>query len=212
MPQKTYTPNAKSRILETAVGIFAQQGFNGSSVDQIAKAAKVPKSLIYYHFKSKDAILDALMENCLTQYSTILENVADQSESSSAEDLLERIRTVYWQFLEENEDAIRVISMESLKKNSPRAGLAFKFTELLIEIEKSHMIKNGYLDEEDQAEHMVTEFFTSQIPVVIFFCLRQTWSQAFNTPPDELSHQFFNAYNATYGEYQKKRKMNLSSG
>lgn len=204
MSKKTYIPNARSRILQTAVSIFARQGFNGSSVDQIAKAANVPKSLIYYHFKNKDAMLDALMETCLAQYGQILENAVDYSESSGTEDLLTRIRTVYWKFLEENEDAIRVISMESLKKDSPRAGFAFKFTELLIEIEKSYIAKNGGIHQTDPEAHMVAEFFTSQIPVVIFFCLRETWSQVFKTTPEDLSRQFFDAYHATYGEYQKK--------
>ena len=206
MKKKHYVPNAKARILSTAVRIFAQKGFDGSRVDQIAKAANVPKSLIYYHFKSKDAILDELVENCLSQYGRIMETVAEEApEKSSTADLLERIRHVYWKFLEENEDVVRVISMESLKKNSPRAGLAFKFAELLIRIEKRYIRQTRQLTEAEQNEHLVAEFFTSQIPVVLFFCLRDTFSECFNVKPETLSGQFLKAYDATYGAYQRQK-------
>ena len=63
MAKRTYSPNAKGRILDMAKEIFAKKGFDGSRVDEIAKAAKVPKSLIYYHFKSKDAILEELLDS-----------------------------------------------------------------------------------------------------------------------------------------------------
>ncbi len=207
MKKKTYAPNAKGRILSTAVNIFAQKGFNGSRVDQIAKAANVPKSLIYYHFKSKDAILDELVDNCLSQYGRIMENVAKETteEKSDTDALLERIRTVYWKFLEENEDVVRVISMESLKKNSPRAGLAFKFAEMLIDIEKKYIQTTGSLNEEEQNEHLVAEFFTSQIPVVLFFCLRDTFSQCFKVDRKSLSGMFLKAYDSTYGSYRRDK-------
>lgn len=206
MPKKTYTPNAKQRILSTAVRIFAQKGFNGSRVDQIAKAANVPKSLIYYHFKSKDAILDELVENCLAQYGQIMESVAEETAGQSGTDeLLERIRTVYWKFLEENEDVVRVMSMESLKKDSPRAGLAFKFAELLIDTEKQYIRKISRIPRDEETEHLVAEFFTSQIPVVLFFCLRDTFSQRFNIDKQTLSGQFLKAYDATYGSYRRNK-------
>ncbi|MFH2057368.1 MAG: TetR/AcrR family transcriptional regulator [Pseudomonadota bacterium] len=205
MPDKKYKANAKSRILESAVAVFATKGFNGSRVDEVAKAANVPKSLIYYHFKSKEAILDELVANCLDQYKKILTTIAIQPGSSDTQLLLERIRTTYWKFLEENEDIIRVICMESLKKDSPNANVAFKFTELLIEIEKDFFKQTGLLQKEELESHMVAEFFTSQIPVVMFFCLRQTWSDAFKTNPDKLTQQFLKAYGATYGAYQRNR-------
>lgn len=206
MPKKTYAPNAKARILSAAVSLFAQKGFDGSRVDQIAKAANVPKSLIYYHFNSKDAILDELVENCLAQYGRIMEKVAKETlKQSGTTALIERIRNVYWKFLEDNEDVIRVISMESLKKHSPKAGVAFKFAELLIRIEKEYIQTTSILSEDEQTEHLVAEFFTSQIPVVLFFCLRETFSECFNVAPDTLSGHFLNAYDATYGTYRRQR-------
>jgi AcrR family transcriptional regulator len=66
-------PNARERILQTAVKIFAEKSFEGSRIDEIAREAKVPKSLIYYHFKNKDAILEALTENFINEYMKLID-------------------------------------------------------------------------------------------------------------------------------------------
>lgn len=49
--------NSKGNILLAATNVFAEQGFEGSSVDDIALAAGVAKGTIYYHFSSKEEIL-----------------------------------------------------------------------------------------------------------------------------------------------------------
>ena len=50
MPKKD-SYKTKEKILKVSQELFAKNGFNGTSVNQIAKAANVNKALIYYHFK-----------------------------------------------------------------------------------------------------------------------------------------------------------------
>ena len=57
--------NSKQRILDAAEQIFAEAGFDGARVDDIASKAGVNKALIYYYFESKDAILDELFEKLM---------------------------------------------------------------------------------------------------------------------------------------------------
>ena len=56
-------------ILEAALDVFSQNGYRGSTVDQIAKAAGLSKPNLLYYFPSKEAIhaalLDGLMETWL---------------------------------------------------------------------------------------------------------------------------------------------------
>lgn len=53
----------KQKILETACNLFYLRGYNGTSIDDILKAAKVKKGNFYFHFKSKEdlgyAVIDA---------------------------------------------------------------------------------------------------------------------------------------------------------
>lgn len=50
------------RILEEAAALFAGGGYDGVSMQSIAKAARIRESSIYNHFESKQAILEALFD------------------------------------------------------------------------------------------------------------------------------------------------------
>lgn len=52
----------KERILEAALELFSKKGFDSSSVRDIASIIGIKDSSLYFHFKSKQAILDALIE------------------------------------------------------------------------------------------------------------------------------------------------------
>ncbi len=52
--------NTRERILDAALDLFIEQGFDGTSLRQIAEKLGVTKAALYYHFESKDDILLAL--------------------------------------------------------------------------------------------------------------------------------------------------------
>ena len=60
--------NTKQQILEASLELFSVQGFEATSISQIADAVGVRKASLYSHFESKQAILDALVEVVLKQY------------------------------------------------------------------------------------------------------------------------------------------------
>jgi AcrR family transcriptional regulator len=56
----TTTQSTRDRILDVALDLFTEQGFDGTSLRQIAEKLGVTKAALYYHFESKDDILMAL--------------------------------------------------------------------------------------------------------------------------------------------------------
>ncbi len=60
--------NTKQEILEVALDLFSTQGFEATSVSQIADAVGIRKASLYSHFASKQDILDALTAKVLEQY------------------------------------------------------------------------------------------------------------------------------------------------
>ena len=60
--------NTKQEILEAALDLFSVQGFEATSISQIAGAVGIRKASLYSHFESKQAILDALVQDVLMQY------------------------------------------------------------------------------------------------------------------------------------------------
>ena len=60
--------NTKQEILEVSLELFSVQGFEATSISQIANAVGIRKASLYSHFENKQAILDALVKEVLEQY------------------------------------------------------------------------------------------------------------------------------------------------
>lgn len=60
--------NKKQEIQEAALELFSVQGFEATSISQIASAVGIRKASLYSHFENKQAILDALVQEVLEQY------------------------------------------------------------------------------------------------------------------------------------------------
>ena len=60
--------NTKQEILDAALELFSLQGFEATSISQIAGAVGIRKASLYSHFESKQAILDAIVKEVLEQY------------------------------------------------------------------------------------------------------------------------------------------------
>jgi TetR/AcrR family transcriptional regulator, transcriptional repressor for nem operon len=59
----------RSRLVSAAVGLAYQNGFGATSLADIAREAEVPLGNVYYYFKTKDDIGDAVVELRLAQLS-----------------------------------------------------------------------------------------------------------------------------------------------
>jgi AcrR family transcriptional regulator len=53
----TTAPDARARVLDAAVDLFAERGYDGTSVAQVIARAGVAKGGFYHHFASKEALL-----------------------------------------------------------------------------------------------------------------------------------------------------------
>ena len=60
--------NTKQEILDASLRLFSVQGFDATSISQIAGAVGIRKASLYSHFESKQAILDAIVKDVLEQY------------------------------------------------------------------------------------------------------------------------------------------------
>lgn len=71
--------NTRDAILDTAIDLFVRDGFDSTSMDSIAAAANVAKGTLYYHYDSKEGILDAILERYARDMESRLSAVEAQS-------------------------------------------------------------------------------------------------------------------------------------
>ena len=63
------------QILSAAALEFAERGFAGARVDRIARRARVNKAMLYYHFKSKQALYRALLRRTFSRAAERLQEI-----------------------------------------------------------------------------------------------------------------------------------------
>lgn len=62
-PKKSEARDTRQDILDAALDLFAESGFFGTSMREIARAVGVRESALYHHFESKEAILETLVQS-----------------------------------------------------------------------------------------------------------------------------------------------------
>lgn len=97
----------KERILEAAHGIVMEQGLSTMSLDRVLEKTSLTKGAFFYHFKSKDDLICALMDRHARAENTILEDTVARAGKMSR-DPLEQLLIVISLLIEEAETAARV--------------------------------------------------------------------------------------------------------
>lgn len=80
----------REQIVETALRLFAQQGFDGTSTKQIAQAAGITEGLIFHYFATKADLLTAVLE---TRHSFVgeLRTILSQADATPAAEILQKM-------------------------------------------------------------------------------------------------------------------------
>ncbi len=102
MAPRTQTPRRKTRgsydpehtrqlLLDSALALFGDQGFHGTSVQEIVERAQVTKGAFYHHFESKEDVLSLIHDQFLEVQQEAIDRILGEVESP-VEQLREVIR------------------------------------------------------------------------------------------------------------------------
>lgn len=79
--------NGKERILDEAMRLFAEQGFDSVTVRDIAAEADVSVGLINHHFGSKDGLREAVDRKFIEQFAEVLSNPPEAADRLRMDDV-----------------------------------------------------------------------------------------------------------------------------
>jgi AcrR family transcriptional regulator len=100
----------RGSILDAAIEVFDEKGFDRANVEAIARAAGIGKGTVYLYFKSKEDIFAAIVaERTLLPKMTQLMAVADVSLEAG----LTQIAENYLQFVSECQSVVRLVLTDS---------------------------------------------------------------------------------------------------
>lgn len=84
----------KNEILDAADILFNQYGYEKTSTNQILEMVGIARGTLYHHFKSKEAIIDALIERYMTQWLQVIQGAAEDKSVNSIDRLINTIRAM----------------------------------------------------------------------------------------------------------------------
>jgi AcrR family transcriptional regulator len=108
-------------ILDAATELFAERGFAGASVQAIADAAGVHKTTVLYHFATKEALHEAVLDEALGGIARVMhEFLAGEFKRERVGYLLDQMQA----FFAEHITYARLLERELLEAADPEAYLS----------------------------------------------------------------------------------------
>ncbi len=133
----------RSKILKAAVALFAEKGFAQTSLEQIAAAAEVTRGAIYWHFKNKAEIFDALQEQL---YQPVTEMILQDLQTDHPEPLMQLQDTCIQLLLD--------IEADQAKRHGLKLFLAtWNYAEELLDHLEKHRAKK------DESLNLFSQYF-----------------------------------------------------
>lgn len=117
----------RAALLSTAISEFAEKGFAGARVDEIAKRAGVNKQLLYHHFGNKDDLYRVALE-------TVYSEIREKEKALHLGDLppVKAMRTLVgysFDYLVDHPEFIRLLNDENAQ-GAPHAAKSEELTEM----------------------------------------------------------------------------------
>lgn len=88
MKESNVSQVRRKEIIDVAKNLFIEQGFDKTSVTQIARSAEVAKGLVYYYFETKEDVLDSVIESLCLEHVGVLKKRMEEVEGDFYAQLL----------------------------------------------------------------------------------------------------------------------------
>ena len=118
----------RERIQSIALELFAEQGYEKTSLREIAERLGVTKAALYYHFKSKEDIVHSFTDDYFAEFDALLDWAKDQPPGDQTRrEILDRYVGIVlasnevFRFLEQNRASVQ--SMDAGKERFARVRI-----------------------------------------------------------------------------------------
>lgn len=134
------------QILQVAEKLFSEKGFDGTSIREISKNAKINIAMVSYYFGSKEKLLEALMLYRTSDLKVKLENL--YAEELSPLEKIDKYIELYIQKINSNKEMYKILHFE-ISSNKRTMDL-----QSFIAVKKGNLATLTKIIEEGQSQHI----------------------------------------------------------
>jgi AcrR family transcriptional regulator len=199
----------KQKILTEAEKLFAVKGFEGTGIEEIARNVGIRKSVIYYHFKNKEQILQTMLDGFVARGVAFKKSFFERYAGNFMEQL-DVIMEEMIEFMEENRRIVTILLMESIKNpqqvpllelwnfQSPAAR------EVVASAEAHHIDTVKAFDRDLEGMHEA--FFMLSLPLVGYTVFSDRWCERYGFDRDQSRKDFVDGFLWYFRERVLKRR------
>ena len=111
MAEKKLTAAARrAQLIDVGRGVFAERGYKGSSVEEIAERAKVSKPILYEHFGGKEGLYAVIVDREMEQ---VVSMITEAISSGSPRRRVERSALAFLTYVKDHPDGFAVLSHDT---------------------------------------------------------------------------------------------------
>src|SRR5688500_13589779 len=100
----------REQLITVARGLFAQRGYDATSVEEIAARYEVSKPVVYEHFGGKEGMYAVIVDR---EYRALLDGVTRSLTAGRAHELVEQSALALLDYIENNSDGFRILVRDS---------------------------------------------------------------------------------------------------
>jgi AcrR family transcriptional regulator len=100
----------REQLIDVARTLFAEKGFEGTSIEEIAARAEVSKPVVYEHFGGKEGVYAVVVDREVRQ---LLAMMRSSLTSGHARELLEQAACALLDYIEQSSDGFRILVRDS---------------------------------------------------------------------------------------------------
>lgn len=131
MPARLPASERRHQLLDVALEVFADHGFHGTSMNQVAEAAGVTKPVLYQHFRSKKALYRELLD----EVSARLEEAITKATAAAPgpRQQVEAGLHAYFRFVTDHRAAFTILFGGGTRRDGEFAAAASRVEEAIVE-------------------------------------------------------------------------------
>ena len=156
---KTETTSTRKKLLEAAKELFHQQGIAGTTIASLAKTSGVPLGNVYYHFRSKDLLLEAVLEAHKADIQNDLEMYNRESSPMKRLKALIRDSEHNLQLLTEHGCPYASLAQRLRDEGNPLADQAGGLLGLYINFASEQFVQLGKIEARDLAADFIAQLY-----------------------------------------------------
>ncbi len=164
----------RAQLIEVGRTVFAERGYEATSVEEIAARAKVSKPVLYDHFGGKEGLYAVIVDR---EVERIVQKVAESVATGTPRSRIENALLAYLTYVEEHPEGFAVLQRDTPTASGEMPTLMYDLADRVSRIFTEQFAEGGY-------DAKTAPIYAHALVGMIAF-VGQWWTDSYKPPPVE---------------------------